>query len=189
MDFTPLHPKIVHIPLALAIILPILNASLTLSWWRQWLPRRVWIISAVLHAMMTLSAFVAMQTGETDEHTAEQVVSKHEIHEHEEAAEVFLYGTVLALLCALIAAIAEKEKIGLRFAMASSILALLCSFLAIEAGNHGGKLVYKYGAGRAFSPAKYGGIADLPEAQKSQFKPSKEHDTEQDQDHESDEGH
>ncbi len=188
MDLTPLHPKIVHIPLALAIILPILNAVLTLSWWRQWLPRRVWLITACLHAVMTLGAFVAMQTGETDEHTAERVVSKHEIHEHEEAAELFLYASVIALLLALVAAIAEKERQALQFAIATTALSALCAFLAIDAGNHGGKLVYKYGAGRAFSPAKYGGVADLPQ---SEDKVDSDHhsDEHHDSDHHSDEHH
>lgn len=164
MDFSPLHPKIVHIPLALAIILPLLNLSLLLSWWKRWLPRRVWIISACLHALMTFTAFVAMQTGETDEHTAERVVSEHKIHEHEEAAELFLWVSVIALLLALVAAIADQEKLGLKYALATTVLAFLCAFLAVEAGYHGGELVYKYGAGRAFSPDKYGGVSDLPVA-------------------------
>lgn len=158
MDFTPLHAKLVHLPLALAVILPLLNFGLLLAWWRQWLPRRIWILSACLHAMMTLSAFVAMQTGESDEHQVEKVVEKHEIHEHEEAAELFLFSTVGALLLALVAAIAEKENIAMKMAIATTVASILCTFLAIEAGEHGGKLVYKYGAGRAFSPTKYGGI-------------------------------
>ena len=188
MDFTPLHPKIVHIPLALAVILPIQNIALSLSWWRQWLPRRVWLISACLHAVMTLGAFVAMQTGESEEHIAERVVSKHEIHEHEEAAELFLWASVVALLLALVAAIAEKEKQGLQFAVASTVISIICTFLAVEAGDHGGKLVYKYGAGRAFSPAKYGGVADVPRS--ADEKDSDHHsDEHHDSDHDSDESH
>ena len=179
MEISPLHPKIVHIPLALAMILPLLNLAIVCSWWKKWLSRRVWLISACLHAVMTLSAFVAMQTGETEEHIAERVVSEHEIHEHEEAAELFLWASVGALLLALVAAIAEKEPVGLKFAVGTTVLALLCAVLAIEAGDHGGKLVYKYGAGRAFSPAKYGGVSDIPRS-------ADEH---HDSDHQADEGH
>ena len=164
MDLTPLHPKIVHIPLALAVILPILNMALTLSWWRQWLPRRVWLISACLHAVMTLGSFVAMQTGESDLDIVEKVVSKSKIAKHEESAELFLWANVIAMLLALVAAIAENEKQGLQFAVICTVLSAVGAFLAIEAGDYGGKLVYKYGAGRAFSPAKYGGVADLPKS-------------------------
>lgn len=165
MDMSPLHPKIVHIPLALAMLLPILNVAIVLSWWKKWLPRRVWIISACLHAVMTFSAFVAMQTGETEEHITERVVSEDRIHEHEDAAESFLWASVVALLLALIAAIADQEPIGLKYAVFTTILAILCSVLAIEAGHQGGELVYKYGAGRAFSPVKYGGVSDLPRSE------------------------
>ena len=133
MDFSTLHPKIVHIPLALAIILPLLNLSLVLSWWKRWLPRQVWIISACLHALMTFTAFVAMQTGETDEHTVERVVSEHEIDEHEEAAELFLWVSVIALLLALVAAIADQEKLGLKYALATTVLAFLCAFFGFAA--------------------------------------------------------
>ena len=110
MEISPFTPKMVHIPLALAMILPLLNLAIVCSWWKKkWLSRRVWLISACLHAVMTLSAFVAMQTGETEEHIAERVVSEHEIKRHEEAAELFLWASVGALLLALVAAIAEKR--------------------------------------------------------------------------------
>ncbi|MAD61205.1 MAG: hypothetical protein CMH49_06820 [Myxococcales bacterium] len=164
MDLTPLHPKIVHIPLALAVILPMLNMTLILSWWRQWLPRRVWLISACLHAVMTFGSLVAMQTGESDLDVVEKVVNKSKITEHEEAAELFLWANVMTMLLALVAAIAENEKQGLQFAIICTVLSAVGAFLAIEAGDYGGKLVYKYGAGRAFSPSKYGGIADLPKS-------------------------
>ena len=185
METSPSHPLFVHIPLALAVLLPLINLGLITAWFKGGLSRRAWIIAAALHATMTVGAFVAMQTGETDEHTAERVVSKHEIHEHEEHAESFLWASVVALLLALIAAIAEDEKLARRFAVATAALSLLCSFLAYETGEHGGKLVYKYGAGRAYSPAKYGGVADRPRSED----PKLDIDDHVDEDSESDEHH
>lgn len=184
MEVSPSHPLFVHLPLALSILLPLINLALIIAWFRG-SSRRLWIISAALHAIMTISAFVAMQTGESDEHQAERVVSKHEIHEHEEAAESFLWATVGALLLALIAAIAEEDRVARRFALGTMVTSLLCSFLAYEAGEHGGKLVYKYGAGRAYSPAKYGGVADLPHSKDLKLD-SDEH---ADEDADSDEHH
>ena len=164
MEVTPSHPLFVHIPLALAMLLPLINLGLIIVWFKGALPRRIWIISATLHAVMTVGTFVAMQTGETDEHTAERVVSKHEIDKHEEHAESFLFASIVALLLALVAAIAEEEEAARRFALGTTTLSLLCGFLAYKTGEHGGKLVYKYGAGRAYSPSKYGGIADQPQS-------------------------
>jgi uncharacterized membrane protein len=185
MNVSPLHPQFVHLPLALAVLLPLLNLGLFISWWRGWLPRRAWVISTALHAVMTLSAFVAMQTGETDERTAERVVSEHQIREHEESAELFLWASVAALLLALIAAIAEEEKVARRCALGTTVIAALCALLAFETGQHGGELVYKYGAGRAFSPAKYGGVADRPHSDT----PALYVDDRADEDGESDEHH
>ena len=153
-----LHPKIVHIPLALALIMPLLGGALTLAWWRGWYPRRVWIIALVMHIALTASAFAAMQTGEDEEHTAEKVVGAAKISEHEEAAESFLLASVAALFLALIAAVAEDEEVALRFALATVVVASGSALLAIDTGDHGGRLVYKYGAARAFMPAQYGGL-------------------------------
>ena len=36
----PLHPKLVHLPLALAALLPLLTFGVLLAWWRGWLQQR-----------------------------------------------------------------------------------------------------------------------------------------------------
>ena len=161
----PLHPQFVHLPLALCMILPLLGAILTLSWWRGWLPRRVWLIVTILHAALTVSAFVAMQTGETDERIARQAVSEDVIRAHEEAAEFFLWSTVIALFLALIAAVAEEEKVALRSALGATLVTIGSLYLAIEAGSLGGQLAYHHGAARAFIPVEHGGLADPNKAQ------------------------
>ena len=146
----PIHPKIVHFPIALSMILPLLGGILTLAWWRGWLPRRVWLIVMILHGALTISAFVAMQTGETDERTAKNAVSIDLIRAHESSAELFLWSTVGALFLALIATVAEKEQEALRFAIGTVLFASLSLYLAIDVGHQGGQLVYKHGAARAF---------------------------------------
>ena len=42
MDTLPLHPKIVHLPIALAVLMPLITAGLLIAWWRDMLPRRTW---------------------------------------------------------------------------------------------------------------------------------------------------
>ena len=155
----PLHPKFVHLPLALSVLLPFIGGLCTLAWWRGWFTRRIWLITALLHAVFAMSAFAAMQTGEIDERTAQTAVSDELIREHESAAELFLWSTIGAFFLALIAAIAEEERVALRFAVSTVALAACSCYLAFDVGDQGGKLVYKYGASRAFIPTKYGGIS------------------------------
>jgi len=48
----PLHPLIVHLPLALALLVPLLAAGTLLAWWRGWLPgRRSWAVVVALQAL------------------------------------------------------------------------------------------------------------------------------------------
>ena len=147
----PLHPMIVHIPLALSVILPLLSGVIALCWWRGWLARRTWLIAAVLHAMMTFSALVAMQTGEGEEERVERVLSHDHIEEHEEAAERFLWASIAALLLALGASVSESERKALALAGATVCAAFVAGVLALEVGEEGGELVYRYGAGKAYT--------------------------------------
>ena len=158
----PAHPQFVHLPLALSVLLPLLGGMLTLAWWRGWLVRRVWLIVTLLHATLTISAFAAMQTGETDERVVQKVVNQDLIRDHEEAAELFLWSTVVSLFLALIAMVAEEERIALRYAVYTVLVSSGSLYLAIDAGNQGGSLVYKYGAYRAFMPVDYGGVSQQP---------------------------
>ena len=105
-----LHPKLVHLPLALSMLMPLLGGALTLSWWRGWLPRRVWIIALALHITLTLSAFAAMQSGEDEQNVAERAVSGELIRAHEESASALLWLSVVALFSALIATISETPE-------------------------------------------------------------------------------
>ena len=177
----PLHPFFIHVPLGLAVLIPFLSIGLLLAWWKGWFPRRIWIIATVFHAVFTLSTFIAMQTGERDEHIAERAVSEELIHEHEEHAERFLWSTVGILLLSLIGAVAKDEKAARRFALGATVLTLGSAFLAFETGEHGGELVYEYGAARAFTDVKYGGVGEgkdlhhKDEKEKSKKNQEKEH--------------
>jgi len=151
MESIPLHPLFVHIPLGLAVLMPLLSGVIALCWWRGWLARRTWLIAAGLHAVMTFSALVAMQTGEAEEERVERVLSHDHIHEHEGAAERFLWASVVALLLAIGAAVSESERKALALAGATVLTAFVCGALAIEAGEEGGELVYRYGAGKAYT--------------------------------------
>ena len=101
MSGIPLHPLVVHFPIVLAMLLPI---SIAVALWairKGTTPRRIWSVPLAFATALTLSAWVATQTGESQEDRVERVVARGALHGHEEAAERFLVlSGVLVLLTA-----------------------------------------------------------------------------------------
>ena len=87
---TPLHPAIVHLPIALMVLLPIAALAAILVIRGTSSVRGAWIPVVILAAALSGSSWVAVQTGEREEEAVEHVVPEEAIHEHEERAEVFL---------------------------------------------------------------------------------------------------
>ncbi len=146
----PLHPKLVHLPLALAVLMPLITGGLLLSWLRGWLPRRAWWGAVVLQALLVASGFVAMSAGEEDEERVEKVVPHDAIEEHEEAATLFLIGGGVGLALILAGAVLRPEKAARAAAAASVAVSLGVVWLGVHVGEEGGHLVYKYGAASVF---------------------------------------
>lgn len=166
MDQGPFHPMIVHLPLALAVVVPLIGAGIWLAWWRAWLPRRTWIVAVVLQGLLVAGGAASMSTGETDEHRAEKVVPEAAIEAHEEAAEVFVWSAAATLLLFVGAALIRDERRGRALAAASLAASLAVLGLGIRTGSAGGRLVYGPGApAAALAPATTaaGGPAAAPD--------------------------
>ena len=43
MDQLFFHPKVVHLPMALAVLMPLVTGGVLFAWWRGWFQRRVWV--------------------------------------------------------------------------------------------------------------------------------------------------
>lgn len=142
----PLHPALVHLPLGLALVMPLLTVALLAG--RRWFGPPVVGLVAVLQLVLVAGAVVAKETGEDAEGPAkEQGAPRAVIHEHEERAELF---TVLAGLGFL--ALAGSTAAGTRRAAvpllgAASVLSLATAVQGARTGHEGGELVYEYGAG------------------------------------------
>lgn len=150
MTDLPLHPKIVHIPMALAVLMPLISGGLLLAWWRQWLPSRAWFLAVGLQAVLVLSSFMSMRSGEAEEDPVEKVVPKAAIHEHEEAAEAFTW-TAFGLFALMLAAGATaSRRPGLPLAAAAVAGTLGVAGLGYRTGQAGGELVYQHGAAQAY---------------------------------------
>lgn len=156
----PLHPAIVHMPVALALLLPLLALLAHLTIARQFFPPRVWTGIVLLQALLALSGWYAMETGEDQEDRVERVLEKTHIEEHEEAAERFTY--IAAAVIAVAAAGLLPGRVG-HLARGGTVVAtiavLVASFLV---GRSGGDLVYKYGAAKAYT--QQGGAGAAPGA-------------------------
>ncbi len=48
----PLHPAIVHLPLGLAFLAPLLFLAVAVAVAREWIPKRAWLAVVVLQALL-----------------------------------------------------------------------------------------------------------------------------------------
>lgn len=145
----PLHPIVVHFPIVLGSLLPLLAIGL---WWAikkwQWTPK-VWALVSVAALIYTLAAVTAVQLGEEDEKKVEKVISEKVIEEHEEAGELipWLAGTLfLVSLGGFTVRYSKQAKVAM---IALSLVAVVP---LINAGHTGGELVYEHGAATAHLP-------------------------------------
>lgn len=144
----PLHPAIVHMPLALAVLVPLL-IIVALFWTRKGANVYVaWFPVALLSVLMYGSALLATNTGEDEEDTVEQVVSKSTIHEHEERAERFVWGAGILALVSLGGFLKGRWAVTARWA--SLVISIVALVLAVQTGASGGELVYEHGAASAY---------------------------------------
>jgi uncharacterized membrane protein len=144
----PLHPAIVHFPIVLAFLLPVAAVSALIAMRRGASGRRVWAPVGLLAALLFLSAWVAVKTGQDQEDVAEEVVGERAIHGHEEAAERFLIAAgVIFGLAALGLARGRTGAAGRIAAVAGSVVALA---MVVQTGHTGGQLVYRHGAAQAY---------------------------------------
>lgn len=142
----PLHPMVVHLPIALTLMLPFV--ALGLLWrGRTCGPRPTWWPAVAAFAVLAISASVAVSTGERDEDLVEPWVPETALEAHEQAADVFL---VLAWVAVGVAAVGLVPGVTGRVARYGATgLSGLLLIAALRVGHAGGELVYRYGAAQA----------------------------------------
>jgi hypothetical protein len=145
----PLHAAVVHFPIVLMVLLPIVA---TIALWtirRGAAPRKAWLVPVATALALSLSGWAAVETGEREEEKVEAVVTESALHRHEEAAERFLM--LSGLLLVLTSAGLVGGAAG-RFARVGAIVgALGLAGLGARVGHSGGELVYREGAASAYT--------------------------------------
>jgi uncharacterized membrane protein len=150
MDQLLFHPKIVHLPMALAVLMPLITGGVALAWWRGWFDRRVWVLVVALQGILVGSGLLSLNTGELEEERVEEIVADAPIEAHEEAAEAFvLAGAVLLALMVvpLFLSVGRLRTAALTAICMGSFLVLV---LGYRTGEAGGRLVYEHGAAEAY---------------------------------------
>ena len=145
----PLHPVVVHFPIVLAVLLPIFALGALWAIRKGTTPRRAWSVPATMAIALALSAFVAVETGESQDERVEQVVPEQPLEAHEEAAERFL--TLSAGLALLAAAGLVGGRVGGIARGLGTVGAVALVAIAVHVGHSGGRLVYEYGAANAYT--------------------------------------
>jgi uncharacterized membrane protein len=144
----PLHPAVVHLPLALAVLMPPLALLAWLALRRDWLPHRAWLAVVLLQAALAGGGWLALETGEEEEERVERVVAERFIEEHEERAERFALAAGVVLAVAAVGLLGGPVGRAARVLTGPAGLGVLA--LALGVGHSGGELVYRHGAARAY---------------------------------------
>jgi uncharacterized membrane protein len=147
----PLHPAIVHLPIALALLVPVVALFALAAARLGFLPVRGWAFVVLLQGLLVGSAWVAMETGEDQEERVEKVVAERHIEDHEERAERLLIAAGVALL--VIGAGLAPGRAGVLARPLGFALSLGVAALAADVGHSGGLLVYEHGAASAYTSA------------------------------------
>jgi uncharacterized membrane protein len=148
----PLHPAVVHFPIALAVLLPAAALVVAVAIARGWLEARAWALVVLLHAVGAGSAWLAEETGHDQEEHVEEVLGDalHDpLHEHEEAGEwlAIVFGSTWVVTAAGLL----RGRAGAAARLAAVAGAIVVVATAWRTGESGGALVYEHGAASTYA--------------------------------------
>jgi uncharacterized membrane protein len=144
----PLHPAVVHFPIALAALTPLFAALILFAIRAGATPTRSWAVVVLMQALLVGSAWLAHETGEDQEERVEKVLDETYIEEHEEAAEWVLYASLAGL--AFAAGGLAGGGAGGWLRIGALVVSLATLGAAVRTGHLGGELVYRHGAANAY---------------------------------------
>jgi uncharacterized membrane protein len=144
----PIHPAIVHFPVVLAVLLPLMAVGAFVMARHGTPIRTLWFGVLGAAALLAGSSWLAVETGEQQEERVEAVVNEAALETHQERASFFLYLAAGALV--LTAAGLANGRVGQAGRVAGTVAALALLPAGYLVGHSGGELVYRYGAAQAY---------------------------------------
>lgn len=144
----PLHPATVHLPIGIMAILPIMTLLLGGLFALKLLDNKSLIAIVLLHGLLVGTSYLALETGEKEEHKAEKVVGERWVEAHEDKAEVFVGGAILVAVLSLIILLPMNRQWVTYSLILLFVGQLVLVGLGYQVGHSGGELVYIHGAGQ-----------------------------------------
>ncbi len=150
MTDLPLHPAVVHLPLGLSFVMPLVAIGIAIAVRRGRLPRAAFAVVTGLQLLLAGSAFVAMQLGHHDERRVEKIVGERAIDAHEERGEALVWTAagVAALGIALLVVPARAVGLVSALTVAGTLAVATLAYLTGEAG---GAIIYRHGGASAYA--------------------------------------
>lgn len=151
MGSMPLHPAIVHLPLALAILMPLVATGFAWALWTGRIRPRAWLAVVAFQALLFGSGIVATRTGEAEEERVENVVQESALHAHEELADQFVWAGGLTLVLAGLVLVVRRPAAVRTLAAGVVAATVVVAGMGLRVGHAGGQLVYVHGAASAYA--------------------------------------
>ncbi|MDQ3366110.1 MAG: hypothetical protein M3680_11855 [Myxococcota bacterium] len=139
----PMHPKLVHLPMALCVLMPAVAGLIWVGVRRGWFTPRVWLLAAFLQGATLAGSIGALVSGQDDGAKVEGYASEEALTTHEARAWWFVYvaGANLALCGA--AALSHHRPRRQQLLGAFAIVGLCAGgYAGYLVGDAGGRLVY-----------------------------------------------
>lgn len=142
MNSLPLHPAVVHLPLGLAGVMPLLAAGLAIAIWKGFLPRKAWLVVVACQALLLSGAVVALRTGGAEEERVEKRIAERAIEQHEELAEQFVWGAGVTLAISAAGLVLGTGQVPMALMAAATLATVVTGGLGLRVGHAGGQLVH-----------------------------------------------
>jgi uncharacterized membrane protein len=144
----PLHPVVVHFPIALLLVAALLEAGCLVFRRALWLDRATTLLTALGGA--TLGA--AYLTGERAAEAASPVVgiAQGVLADHHDLALLALWSAGAAVVLRLLVAWLGRDDLEIQlgiFRLAALVLILATGVMVVLTAYHGGQLVFDHGVG------------------------------------------
>lgn len=142
----PLHAGLVHLPLGLAFLLPLLALGVLFAMSRAWLPRSAWVGVVLISALTLGVAVSAKRAGEQEADRLAAALPAAALDAHDRAADLFIVS--LAVLTALAGGVLfVRRELPFRLGAAVVSVAYFAALgLGFRTGRLGGELVYVHRA-------------------------------------------
>lgn len=136
----PMHPKLVHVPMALCVLMPAVAAFVWIGVRRGWFTPRVWLLVTFLQSATLAGGAAALWSGLEDGEKVEGYASEEALETHEDRAWIFvIVAAGNGVLCCVTVLLANRQQL----LGAITVVALAGgSYAGYLVGDAGGRLVY-----------------------------------------------